>query len=179
MIHYREYLKTRDTTAGKFQVRPYRTSDLPQLDIVEAECFGTDRYPRFLFTQFGEILGAGFFVACRAETLVGYVLAVQDTTDAHRGWIFSLGIRPAHRLSGAATQLMDEAECYLAKCGCSEVALTVDPRNGPARHLYDGRDYRRVAYLPHHFGPGEHRLMLVASLSAGPSAPDQASDGSQ
>lgn len=57
-----------------------------------------------------------------ARRLVGTIMAGYD---GHRGWIYSLGVRPEVRRRGVATALVGRAEEELARFGCPKVNIQV------------------------------------------------------
>jgi ribosomal protein S18 acetylase RimI-like enzyme len=63
-----------------------------------------------------------FFVATRGNALVGTILAGYD---GHRGWLYSVAVEPAHRMSGIGTALVVHAERALAARGCMKINLQI------------------------------------------------------
>jgi ribosomal protein S18 acetylase RimI-like enzyme len=63
-----------------------------------------------------------FFVAERDGAVIGTVMAGYD---GHRGWIYSLAVKPEMRGRGTGRQLVLHAEAALAKAGCVKVNLQV------------------------------------------------------
>ena len=57
-----------------------------------------------------------------ATVMVGY--------DGHRGWIYSLAVRPDLQRKGIGRQMMEEAENWLRQHGCPRVKLQVDEARG-------------------------------------------------
>jgi ribosomal protein S18 acetylase RimI-like enzyme len=63
--------------------------------------------------------------------------------DGHRGWIYYLGVAPAHRRQGLARQIMEEAERRLRALGCPKINLQIRTSNAAAVEFY-----RRVGFVP-------------------------------
>ena len=68
-----------------------------------------------------------------ATVMVGY--------DGHRGWVYYLGVDPAHQRGGLGRALMDEAERLLRAEGCPKINLQVRTSNLGAVEFY-----RKVGY---------------------------------
>jgi ribosomal protein S18 acetylase RimI-like enzyme len=62
--------------------------------------------------------------------------------DGHRGWLYYLGVLPAHRRLGHARALVDAACQVLAAQGCPKVELMVRQGN-PAAALYERLGWER------------------------------------
>jgi ribosomal protein S18 acetylase RimI-like enzyme len=63
--------------------------------------------------------------------------------DGHRGWLYSVAVRGAHRRAGIGTLLVREAERRLAQLGCAKVNLQVRAENAAVAAFY-----RRLGYEP-------------------------------
>lgn len=63
-----------------------------------------------------------FYVAVVDSTVIGTVMGGYD---GHRGWVYSLAVRPDHQRQGVATALMAHLERALARRGCQKVNLQV------------------------------------------------------
>ena len=74
-----------------------------------------------------------FFVATRRNVLVGTILAGYD---GHRGWLYSVAVDPAHRMSGIGTALVLHAERALAARGCMKINLQILACNEPVVAFY-------------------------------------------
>ena len=56
--------------------------------------------------------------------------------DGHRGWVYYLGVDPAHQRRGHARTLMAEIETRLRALGCPKINLQVRHSNGAALEFY-------------------------------------------
>jgi ribosomal protein S18 acetylase RimI-like enzyme len=68
-----------------------------------------------------------------ATAMVGY--------DGHRGWVYYLGVDPAHQGKGLGRAMMAEAERLLREAGCPKINLQVRTTNQAVIDFY-----RRLGY---------------------------------
>ena len=68
-----------------------------------------------------------------AELTVG---AVMVGFDGHRGWVYYLGVDPAHQRKRVGIALMAAAEDWLRACGAPKLQLMVRSDNQPALDFY-------------------------------------------
>jgi ribosomal protein S18 acetylase RimI-like enzyme len=61
--------------------------------------------------------------------------------DGHRGWVYSLAVRPDLRRRGVGTALMRHVERALADLGCPKVNLQVLASNAATVAFYRGLGY--------------------------------------
>ena len=80
-----------------------------------------------------------FFVAELDGEVVGTVLA---GWDGHRGWIYSLGVRPDHERRGIGSALLDHAVAALRERGCPKVNLQVRGDNRAVVGFYERRGWK-------------------------------------
>ena len=79
-----------------------------------------------------------FFVAEMDGAVVGTVMGGYD---GHRGWIYSVAVRSAHRRQGIGTALMRRGEAALAERGCLKINLQVLTSNPAAVPFYETLGY--------------------------------------
>jgi ribosomal protein S18 acetylase RimI-like enzyme len=79
-----------------------------------------------------------FLVATAGGEVVGTAMAGYD---GHRGWVYTVAVKPARRRQGIGTALMAEAEARLGRLGCGKVNLQVRAANEGAVAFY-----RRLGY---------------------------------
>lgn len=65
-------------------------------------------------------------VAIENDEVVGTVMG---GWDGHRGWIYSMAVKPTHRRRGIGTLLINEIETRLRDLGCLKVNLQVRNTN--------------------------------------------------
>lgn len=75
----------------------------------------------------------------RGEALVGAAL-VGD--DGHRGWLYYVGVAPAHARRGVGAELVRTAEAWLARRGVAKVLLLVRRENEGVHGFYEALGYR-------------------------------------
>jgi ribosomal protein S18 acetylase RimI-like enzyme len=79
-----------------------------------------------------------FFVATIEGAPVGTVMGGYD---GHRGWVYSLAVRPDVRRRGVGTALMRHLERELARRGCPKVNLQVLASNAATVAFYTKLGY--------------------------------------
>jgi ribosomal protein S18 acetylase RimI-like enzyme len=67
-----------------------------------------------------------FFVAEVDGRVVGTIMAGYD---GHRGWLYTVAVRPSHRRKGLGAALVRHAESALAALGCRKINLQVRASN--------------------------------------------------
>jgi ribosomal protein S18 acetylase RimI-like enzyme len=80
-----------------------------------------------------------FFVAELEGTVVGTVLA---GWDGHRGWIYSLGVRPDLQRSGIGSALLEHAFGALRARGCPKVNLQILASNRAVVGFYERHGWK-------------------------------------
>ena len=81
-----------------------------------------------------------FWLGLDGPDVVGTVMAGYD---GHRGWIYSLGVDPAHRRRGLGQALVEHAEAQLRARGCPKIYLQVLDTNTGGQVFW-----RSVGYEP-------------------------------
>ena len=64
-------------------------------------------------------------------------------SDGHRGWVYYLAVRDAHRHQGIGRMLMTAAEQWLREAGAVKVQLMVRHENAPVIGFYESVGYER------------------------------------
>jgi ribosomal protein S18 acetylase RimI-like enzyme len=80
-----------------------------------------------------------FFVAELDGEVVGTVLA---GWDGHRGWIYSMGVRPDLQRAGIGSALLGHAVDALRARGCPKVNLQVLPGNRAVVGFYERHGFK-------------------------------------
>jgi ribosomal protein S18 acetylase RimI-like enzyme len=77
--------------------------------------------------------------------------------DGHRGWIYYLGVDPAHQKKGYGRAIMDEAERLLRAAGCPKINLQVRGGNQAVVDFYRqlGYTFDHVVSLGKRLEPDE------------------------
>jgi ribosomal protein S18 acetylase RimI-like enzyme len=79
-----------------------------------------------------------FFVAYHGNEFVGTVMAGYD---GHRGWIYSLAVKPNQHRQGVGKQLMAHAEAALRELKCLKINLQVLNTNAGVVEFYKKLGY--------------------------------------
>lgn len=61
--------------------------------------------------------------------------------DGHRGWIYYLAVRTAHRGEGLGARLVHAAEDWLSRRRVPKVMLMIRSENADVREFYDRLGY--------------------------------------
>jgi ribosomal protein S18 acetylase RimI-like enzyme len=56
--------------------------------------------------------------------------------DGHRGWIYSLAVKPDLQRKGIGSQMMEHAENWLRQHGCPRAKLQIDEARGDVAGFY-------------------------------------------
>lgn len=79
-----------------------------------------------------------FFVAIVEGVIVGTILAGYD---GHRGWLYSVAVRPSHRNKGLGAALVNHAERALTERGCMKINLQITSGNEGVSAFYESLGY--------------------------------------
>lgn len=85
-----------------------------------------------------------FWLAERDGDVAGTAMAGYD---GHRGWLYSVAVRPDLRGAGIARSLVAEAERALAALGCPKVNLQVFAANDAAQAFWRSVGYAQDAVV--------------------------------
>ncbi|MES2942494.1 MAG: GNAT family acetyltransferase [Pseudomonadota bacterium] len=80
-----------------------------------------------------------FFVALAGKVVVGTVMAGYD---GHRGWLYSVSVKPTHRKLDIGSQLVRHAENALVARGCLKINLQMVASNAAVAGFYEALGYR-------------------------------------
>jgi len=155
------------------EIRHFERDDLDGVVAVENEVFAHEAMPAPTFVQFGEIYRKTFLVAVENDQVLGYVLVSPTGFDPERGLVIAIGVKRDAQNRGIGRALMERVLAESEALGMSDVELTVDPDNEPARRLYESLGFHQVGEVhEHYFGEGEHRFRLHKRLVPGCDATD-------
>ncbi|MCR9180891.1 MAG: GNAT family acetyltransferase [Erythrobacteraceae bacterium] len=79
-----------------------------------------------------------FIVAEEAGDVVGTVMAGYD---GHRGWLYTVAVKPEHQRKGVGSALLQEAEARLSKAGCTKANLQIRAGNEAVAAFYRTHGY--------------------------------------
>ena len=118
------------------EIRPYKDSDRAGLLALWTEIFPAGSPHNDPATSLDKKLRTDpdlLFVSVKDGVVVG---SVMGGYDGHRGWIYSLAVKPSLRRQGIAYALMREVEERLCERGCLKVNLQVLASNTEVIALY-------------------------------------------
>jgi len=122
------------------EIRPFRIEDTDAvLELWRSVGMaGPGRSPRADIRKKLRHSPESFFVGLQEGRVVATVMAGYD---GHRGWIYSLAVRPGLQRRGIGRAMVEAAETWLRGQGCRRVKLQVDPDRKEAVGFY-----RRLGY---------------------------------
>jgi [ribosomal protein S18]-alanine N-acetyltransferase len=123
----------------RLEIRRATGDDLTAIMRIERASFGRDAWEREWFVDYLSEPDCLFLVAEKAETVVGYALAVHNRA---RSELDSIAVAPAHRGLGIAAALMNRLNALLWRRGVSTITLMVRLDNSAAIALYRKLGFR-------------------------------------
>ncbi|HEX2465178.1 MAG TPA: GNAT family acetyltransferase [Thermoanaerobaculia bacterium] len=130
------------TGGSVLSIRTYREQDLAAVEAIWTVLFpATAPYHAPLWSIRSMVAHAPdlFFVAEIEGEVVGTVLA---GWDGHRGWIYSLGVRPDLQRGGIGSALLAHAVEALRARGCPKVNLQIRGDNRDVVGFYERLGWR-------------------------------------
>lgn len=154
-------------------LRPYRTSDLPALYLLDGVCFEAPfRFSRIAMRRFAEAKNAIVRLANEqseggeAEQLAGFcIVHLEPAGSQIVAYIVTLDVDPAFRKRGVARTLMESVETAATDAGAQHMTLHVWTSNDAAMRLYERLGYQRVRAATDFYGEGLDALFYRKSLS--------------
>ena len=117
-----------------------RSFDISDSDAVEQrwkEVFPNDpphNAPRKVIQEKMSIQKELFFVAEDNGTIIGTIMSGYD---GHRGWLYTVAVKPEFRRRGIGRLLVDHAVAALTRIGCPKVNLQVRSTNTEVIGFYE------------------------------------------
>ena len=153
---------------GQFRLRAFQTSDLPELQRLDARCFP----PRIAYSR-AEL---GFFIRHPRSTTtvaeqdgqtVGFCVVDWRLESGRKiGHFITIDVAPELRRRGLGRLLMQAGETALAAFGCSAIVLEVATNNVDAQAFYERLGYRQIGRIPGYYADGTDALVLKKALEA-------------
>ncbi len=141
-------------------IRNAAVEDLPAVEKVDKEIFGTICYPLFVLRQFYEITTGLFVVAeNRRKEIIGYSLGHLDA-ETRTGWVMALAVKDTYRGRGVGLELTSHLLERFKERSANLIKLTVHPENRSAITLYRKLGFRAAETEDNYFGNGEPRLVM-------------------
>ncbi|MRH86390.1 GNAT family N-acetyltransferase [Nocardia sp. SYP-A9097] len=141
--------------------------DLPDIQNIDAAAF-RDRYPYFVLRQLLEAHSSRCVVAVEPGndgdgdgTVVGYALTIGEGA---RAWLISLAVSRDRRGRGYGRGLLQHTVQVCLEAGVDELLLTVDPKNTPAKTLFEEFGFVVHDRDERYFGDDEPRDVLLYKL---------------
>jgi ribosomal protein S18 acetylase RimI-like enzyme len=119
--------------------REAKPSDIPAMARIPGQGHAEDRMARYLAREHHPqkaLMPRVIYVAVEGETLVGYIaghLTQRYACDGELQWIY---VRPDHRGSGVAAELLRMLASWFAEQKAKKICVDVDPENAVARRFY-------------------------------------------
>ena len=123
-------------TATSIRVESYHERHFEGVDALWREAFPNDPPRNRAASAIPEKLAVQpelLLVAVDGDMVVGTAMAGYD---GHRGWLYSIAVRPSHRRRGIGALLVGEAEARLRDLGCGKVNLQVRASNAAVADFY-------------------------------------------
>lgn len=139
-------------------IRRADAGDLPALELLEADAFGSLGYNWVAFRQLLD-LSAPFFFVAETDRVLGYIVGARSH-DPAMAWLLSVGVRPEARGRGIATQLAETVIDALLAVGVTELRGTVAPENEASRRIWRRLGFTEERVEPDYFGDRNDRIIL-------------------
>jgi L-amino acid N-acyltransferase YncA len=127
--------------ARAVEVRPYKDTDQPAVIALWNEVLpdaSPHNDPASVIRKKRAVEPDLFFVAVLDGAVVGTVMGGYD---GHRGWVYSLAVKPEHRGAGTGSALVRRLEQALTERGCLKVNLQVRASNAGVVAFYEKLGY--------------------------------------
>lgn len=121
-------------------IRPFRPADEGAVVALWARCDLTRPWndPRKDIARKADVQAEWFLVGTLDEGVVATVMAGYD---GHRGWLYYVGVDPAHRGRGIGRAMLGHVEERLRALGCPKINLQVRAGNAGALAFYRALGY--------------------------------------
>ena len=118
-------------------IRSFDISDSDAVEQLWKEVFPNDpphNAPRKVIQEKMSIQKELFFVAEDNGTIMGTIMSGYD---GHRGWLYTVAVKPEFRRRGIGRRLVDHAVAALTSIGCPKVNLQVRSTNTEVIGFYE------------------------------------------
>lgn len=155
-------------------LRPYRTSDLPALYLLDKVCFEPPfRFSRETMRRFAEAKNAIVRLACEqldpgdSERVTGFcIVHLERGRSDIVGYVVTLDVEPAYRRQGIGPKLMHSVEVLARDAGAAAMTLHVWSGNRSAIQLYERLGYVYLRTANDFYGPDFDALVYRKLFSA-------------
>ena len=118
-------------------IRPFDIRDSDAVEQLWKEVFPNDpphNAPRKVIQEKMAVQKELFFVAEDDGIIIGTIMSGYD---GHRGWIYTVAVKPEFRRRGIGRQLVDHAVAALSNMGCPKVNLQIRSTNTEVIGFYE------------------------------------------
>lgn len=151
-------LKQKSFNNLKISLTPASKIDIDQIYELEKHIFTENEYiSKSQLRYFISSPNATFFMLYDNKSAVGYGLALRNKlrNGQYKGRIYSIGVLPVYRSTGAGSFFLEAMEKYLIKSGVSFIVLeTLEGRDG-AKLFFLKHGYAEVRFLPNYYPYGD------------------------
>jgi ribosomal-protein-alanine N-acetyltransferase len=140
----------------EFTLHPANLKDLGALRLLEKECFGKDAWPLIDLIGVLSFPGIVRIKAVINNAMIGFA-AGEVHQDDRMGWITTIGVSPAYRQQGIASDLLKAIELELRM---DRIRLSVRKSNTPAIQMYKKYGYVQVGQWPGYYEDREDALIF-------------------
>jgi ribosomal protein S18 acetylase RimI-like enzyme len=123
------------------EIRPYEENDEAAVAALWREVFPDEpahNVPEEVIGRKLDVQRELFFVAAEGGEIVGTAMGGYD---GHRGWVYTVAVRPIYRRRGVGAALMARVEEDLREMGCNKVNLQVRASNEGVVAFYERLGY--------------------------------------
>lgn len=100
-------------------------------------------------------------------SLKGFIIFMRSWDDPGLAYLVEIAIKEEYQGRGGGTHLLQESISHLREGRISSVALTVDPQNARALHIYlDKMGFRTIEFRRDEYGEGRDRYYLILELDS-------------
>jgi ribosomal-protein-alanine N-acetyltransferase len=140
----------------EFTLHPANLKDLGALRLLEKECFGKDAWPLIDLIGVLSFPGIVRIKAVINNAMIGFA-AGEVHQDDRMGWITTIGVSPAYRQQGIASDLLKAIELELRM---DRIRLSVRKSNTSAIQMYKKYGYVQVGQWPGYYEDREDALIF-------------------
>jgi ribosomal-protein-alanine N-acetyltransferase len=153
---------------SQIRLRPFQTSDLPELLRLDACCFPPQiAYSRAELQYFVRHPRSTTIVAERDGQIAGFCVVDWKLESGRKlGHFITIDVAPELRRNGLGRLLMQAGEAELAAMGCFAIALEVAMNNAGAQAFYERLGYREMGRIPGYYADGTDALVLRKALDS-------------
>ncbi|SHO51345.1 GNAT family N-acetyltransferase/peptidase C39 family protein [Desulfopila aestuarii] len=144
-------------------IRAARPDDIPQLVLLENQCFQQDRISARQFRYLLTKAHAHSLVFERESRLIGYVTILYSrATSTAR--IYSVAVDPLQQRQGIARQLIDRAEAASLEQGKTSIRVEIREDNTSSRRLFTSLGYKPFRHVLDYYEDHQSAVRMEKNL---------------